>query len=66
MIIQIEISEEDAACIWADVTWSGKCVDAVAAILTDKAKEMAEEFRRAFPAEAALALESFRRSAVTQ
>lgn len=60
MKIEIEISEDDAACLWANATWAGRTPHTVRDILTAKAAEMAEEFRSAFPHEATRAVDAFR------
>ncbi len=62
MKITIKITEEDAACIWADATWDGKYTMTVAEILTRKAERQAEMYRHEFRGGIKKAVQDFRKS----
>ena len=62
MKVEIEITEEDAACIWANTTWDGKTPKTIEEILASKAKVAADRYRLAFGPQAVVqALEGYRR-----
>ena len=59
MKIEIEISEETAACIWAD-EWGEKTGQSVAFYLKNLVESQADQYRKMFPNDVATAVERFR------
>jgi hypothetical protein len=64
MKIEIEIAEEEFACIWADATWSGKHEKPSTEIALRVLLDAATRYRMAFPNAASAALEAFRKRKV--
>jgi hypothetical protein len=59
MKIEIEISEETAACLWAD-EWGEKTGQSVAFYVKNLVESQADQYRRMFPNEVAAAVLRFR------
>lgn len=59
MKIEIEISEETAACLWAD-EWGEKTGQPIAFYVKNIVEVQANEYRKMFPNDVASAVERFR------
>lgn len=62
MKIEIEISEETAALVWANSTWCGKYPRKLEEIIGGVIADAAAEYRQAFPDRVKSAVEAFRLS----
>lgn len=57
----IHLTEEAAACLWANETWNGKVPKSLSEIVGSLAMESANSYRKAFPSEVAQAVADFNR-----